>query len=199
MSCPSIDQSENQALDLSQALDEPVEDVSWKVLWMICIMMMKEMMKIMMLVMKMLLLIVILMLFNHDDDDDDEGWLWCTLCQWLTAYSLIIACTTIVQLVSMATYLKSLGLAEIITVIYGGSCFKVHYQTPWRELHHLSSSRFYWASESSRQCHQHHHYNQFHQHHHHHVTIMYHHSVMVHLYLEASFILQRCSIPIKEL
>ena len=63
MSCPSIDQSENQALDLSQALDEPVEEVSWKVLWMIC-MMMKEM--------KMLLLIVILILFNHDDDDDDD-------------------------------------------------------------------------------------------------------------------------------
>ena len=57
----------------------------------------------------------------------------------------------------MATYLKSLGLVEIITVIYGESCFKVHYQTPL----------------------QHHHYNQFHQHHHH-VTIMYHHNVMVH-------------------
>ena len=52
-----IDQSENQALDLSQALDEPVEEVGWKVLWMICMMMM--------------LLIVILILFNHDNDDDD--------------------------------------------------------------------------------------------------------------------------------
>ena len=69
MSCPSIDQSEHQALDLSQALDEPVEEVSWKVLWMICMMM-------------MMLLIVILILFNHDDDDDsddddydyDKGW-----------------------------------------------------------------------------------------------------------------------------
>ena len=64
MSCPSIDQSENQTLDLSQALDEPVEEVSWKVLWMICMMMM--------MVMKMLLLNVILILFNHDDDDDDS-------------------------------------------------------------------------------------------------------------------------------
>ena len=58
MSCSSIDQSENQALDLSQALDEPVEVVSWKVLWMICMMMM--------------LLIVILILFNNDDDDIDD-------------------------------------------------------------------------------------------------------------------------------
>ena len=64
MSCPSIDQSENQALDLSQALDEPVEEVSWKVLWMICIMMMMMLMK--------MLLIVILIFFNHDDDSDDD-------------------------------------------------------------------------------------------------------------------------------
>ena len=38
----------------------------------------------------------------------------------------------------MATYLKSLGLAEIITVIYGGSCFKVHYQTPLSDDSHAS-------------------------------------------------------------
>ena len=60
MSCPSIDQSENQALDLSQALDEPVEEVSWKVLWMICMMM-------------MMMEILISILFNHDDNDDDDS------------------------------------------------------------------------------------------------------------------------------
>ena len=65
MSCPSIDQSENQALDLSQALDELVEEVSWKVLWMIGMMMMVMMM--------MMLLIVILILFNHDNDDDSDN------------------------------------------------------------------------------------------------------------------------------
>ena len=62
-----------------------------------------------------------------------------------------------------------------------GAASKYTITLPWLTtlMYHLPSSRFYWASESSSQCHQLHNHNQFHQHHHH-VTIMYHHSVMVH-------------------
>ena len=62
-----------------------------------------------------------------------------------------------------------------------GAASKYTIRLPWVTTlkHHLSSSRFYWASESSNQYHQHHNHNQFHRHHHH-VKIMYHHSVMAH-------------------